>query len=274
MLIQKPLYKINKPVRLITLFSGYDSQALSLKYLGIPFEHYKTCEWAIPSINALHNLHFDDNYDYSQVADREQIIKYLCDKGISANYNTPVSKKSIYKFDDDKLKSIYNSIRAANNLVSITQISGRDLGIYNTNEYEYILTYSFPCQDLSTVGAGRGMFEGTGTRSSLLWDVKRLLLETPNLPQILLMENVPQVINPELARWIDFLSSLGYISKYAVLNATDYGSPQNRVRCFMVSILGGYYEFPKPIKNTVDYTQFIHHSVNKEYYIDDISCYA
>lgn len=54
-------FKVNKPLRLITLFSGYDSQALALKYLGVPFEHYRTCEWAIPSIQALKDLHFEDD---------------------------------------------------------------------------------------------------------------------------------------------------------------------------------------------------------------------
>lgn len=51
-------FRIDLPVRLITLFSGYDSQALALKYLGVPFDHYKTCEWAVPSIQALKDLHF------------------------------------------------------------------------------------------------------------------------------------------------------------------------------------------------------------------------
>lgn len=59
-------FKIDKPLRLITLFSGYDSQALALKYIGVPFEHYRTCEWAIPSIQALKDLHFEnDDTDYS-----------------------------------------------------------------------------------------------------------------------------------------------------------------------------------------------------------------
>lgn len=61
-----PRYKINKPIRLYTLFSGYDSQALALKYLGVEFEHYKTCEWAVNSIQALKDLHFkQDHTDYS-----------------------------------------------------------------------------------------------------------------------------------------------------------------------------------------------------------------
>lgn len=59
-------FKVDKPLRLITLFSGYDSQALALKYIGVPFEHYRTCEWAIPSIQALKDLHFEsDNTDYA-----------------------------------------------------------------------------------------------------------------------------------------------------------------------------------------------------------------
>ena len=60
-------FKIDKPIRLITLFSGYDSQALALKYLGVPFEHYRTCEWAIPSIQALHDLHFADDLQQHKV---------------------------------------------------------------------------------------------------------------------------------------------------------------------------------------------------------------
>lgn len=61
-----PRYKIDKPIRLYTLFSGYDSQALALKYLGVEFEHYKTCEWAVNSIQALKDLHFkQDHTDYS-----------------------------------------------------------------------------------------------------------------------------------------------------------------------------------------------------------------
>ena len=47
-----PQFKINKPIRLIEMFSGYGSQALALKYLGVPFEHWKICEWAVKSIQA------------------------------------------------------------------------------------------------------------------------------------------------------------------------------------------------------------------------------
>lgn len=75
-------FKITKPIRLITLFSGYDSQALALKYLGVPFDHYHTCEWAIPSIQALKDLHFDyDNGDYSKGLSKKRFGRYSLQKG-------------------------------------------------------------------------------------------------------------------------------------------------------------------------------------------------
>ena len=108
-----------------------------------------------------------------------------------------------------------------------------------------LLTYSPPCQDLSIAGCQRGMGQGSGTRSSLLWDVGRLLSdakERERLPEVLLMENVDAILNKknisEFNRWIEFLTNLGYTSSYKVLNAKDFGVPQNRKRCFMVSSLG------------------------------------
>lgn len=96
-----PNYKIKKKVRLISLFSGYDSQALALKYLGIDFEHYKTCEWAVKSIQALKDLHFgEDTKDYSKDIEIEQIKEFLLNKGISSNYNDPMNKAQINRLSE------------------------------------------------------------------------------------------------------------------------------------------------------------------------------
>ena len=109
------------------------------------------------------------------------------------------------------------------------------------------------CQDLSLAGKQKGMEEGSGTRSSLLFEVKRLLSECgDNLPQILISENVPQLHSeqnlPTFEKWILFLRSKGYSNFYGDLNAKDFGVPQNRDRCFMVSMLGKYdFAFPKTI---------------------------
>ena len=117
-----------------------------------------------------------------------------------------------------------------------------------------LLTYSFPCQDLSVAGAGRGMAEGSGTRSSLLWEVGRLLIDAVQRgtePDVLVMENVPAILfkknKPEFDRWLATLQAMGYTSSFAILNAKDYGVPQNRARCFCVSMKGGRkLTFPEP----------------------------
>ena len=102
-----PKYKITKPIRLIELFSGYGSQALALKYLGVNFEHWKTCEWAVKSIQAYKDIHFtDDNNDYSKEWKDEHLISWLFEKGISSNYNEPMKKKQIINNLQKKQKII------------------------------------------------------------------------------------------------------------------------------------------------------------------------
>lgn len=118
------------------------------------------------------------------------------------------------------------------------------------------------------------MTKGSDTRSGLLWEVERLLNETENLPQVLLMENVPQVHGkknmPDFQNWIDFLTSKGYQNFYKDLNAKDYGVAQNRKRCFMVSILGDYmYKFPKPLETTVKLDDFLDKIPDPKFYIDN-----
>ena len=118
------------------------------------------------------------------------------------------------------------------------------------------------------------MAEGSGTKSSLLWEVKRLLTECDELPRILLLENVPQILNEknngDFYRWIEFLESKGYQNKWCVMNAKEYGVPQNRERCFMVSWLGDYYyDFPKPRKLEKFMRDLYEPKVDKRYYLSE-----
>ena len=128
------------------------------------------------------------------------------------------------------------------------------------------------CQDLSNAGLGKGMAKGSGTRSGLLWEVERLLDECKELPQVLVMENVPAVIGAKniqhFAKWQEKLESLGYKNKWQVLNAKDFGIPQNRERCFMVSLLGDYYyEFPKTIPLKLRLKDMLEKEVDEKYYL-------
>lgn len=268
---------IDKKVRLIELFAGYGSQSLALKYLGVPFEHHKICEWAIPSIQAYKDLHAtDDNTDYSKELTTEEVFEYLAKQGVSSNYNEPMTYDQIKRLGDEKARTIYNNIKATNNLVSVCNAHGKDFEITDRDKYCYVLTYSFPCQDLSKAGKGKGMAKDSGTRSGLLWEVERILDELNadggNLPHILLMENVPDVIGTKnishFADWVKKLDSLGYTSKWQCMNAKNYGVPQNRDRCFMVSWLGDfYYDFPQPFKLKTRLKDVLETNVDEKYYL-------
>jgi DNA (cytosine-5)-methyltransferase 1 len=124
-------------------------------------------------------------------------------------------------------------------------------------------------------GKGKGMSD-TSTRSGMLWEVERILQECKDLgelPQILLMENVPQVKSNDpraWEKWLSRLEELGYKNYHKDLIATDYGIPQTRNRTFMVSILGDYnYTFPKPISLKLKLKDMLEENVDKKYYLSD-----
>lgn len=123
-----------------------------------------------------------------------------------------------------------------------------------------------------------GMSKGSGTRSGLLWEVERILTEIRDsngeLPQILFMENVPQVHGKknieDFKKWIDFLEGLGYTNYWQDLNAKNYGVAQNRNRCFMFSFLGNYtYKFPQPIPLQKKLKDYLEEDVDEKYYINN-----
>lgn len=269
-------FRFRKPIRLIEFFAGYGSQALALKELGVEFEHWRICEWAVKSIQAYKDNHFsDDIKDYSQYFTSEYIFNVLAEWGISQNYNEPLTLEQIKRLGDKECRKIYNNIVSTHNLVNISRVKGRDLRIVDTDKYDYILTYSYPCQDLSKAGKGMGMAKDSGTRSSLLWEVERILDECAEigaLPQVLLMENVPDVIGaknlPHFRDWRDKLESMGYKCYWKVLNSKDYGIPQNRERCFMVSILGDYFfDFPQEVKLSNKLIDMLETQVDEKYYL-------
>lgn len=120
------------------------------------------------------------------------------------------------------------------------------------------------------------MKKGSGTRSGLLWEVERILDECDELPQILLMENVPQVIGAknikDFQSWRRKLEQLGYSNHVALLNGKEIGwphpVPQNRNRCFMLSLLGDYhYTFPQKQKLTLRLKDVLEDTVDEKYYL-------
>lgn len=187
----------------------------------------------------------------------------------------------LVEFDRYAVQS-YNAIHGTQHIThDIRQIHATDLEIKDKDKYCYLMTYSFPCTDLSVAGKMQGMSKadwenGNSTRSGLLWEVERILKECKReeLPQILLMENVPQVHaeqnKADFESWLSFLRIKGYYNHWKDLNAKDYGIPQNRDRCFCVSILADEfvdYEFPAPMPLTTVMKDFLEETVEEKYYI-------
>ena len=189
------------------------------------------------------------------------------------NLGVPYEKYKICEIDKSAVDS-YNAVHGTFFIpTDIMKIHAADLNVENTEEYDYVLTYSFPCTDLSKAGKQRGMSKSGGTRSGLLWQVERLLQEMKELPQVLLMENVPDVLSENNKKdfflWCSFLESLGYTNRYALLNAKDFDIPQSRERCYMLSWLGDryYYIFPQGKKKTRRLKDMLESRVPEKYYL-------
>lgn len=183
----------------------------------------------------------------------------------------------ISEIDKYALKVYENLHGKTNNLGDITKI--------DKIPQADLWTYSFPCTDISISGKMKGFDKESNTGSSLLWEVQRLLeVAKPNneLPRFLLMENVKNIVSkrflPLFQEWIDYLSSLGYKSFYKILNAKDYGIPQNRERCFMLSIrdYNGEFIFPKKEELKIKLGDLLENNVDEKYYLSTkmIDCFT
>ena len=208
-------------LNVITLFSGYDSQALALNRLGIPYDLAAWCEIDRHAITA-HNALFP------QWKDR--------------------------------------------NLGDVSRVDWAEWHSRHPQPID-LLTYSSPCQDFSSAGLQRGGEEGSGTRSGLLWETERAVRELR--PRHLVFENVGGLVSDKFIdlfnRWQARLNGYGYTNFQQLMNAKDYGVPQNRLRIFMVSILDcprAYY-FPHPFPLTRRLKDVLEQNVPERYYLKD-----
>jgi DNA-cytosine methyltransferase len=169
-----------KELKVISLFSGYGTQELALKYSDINYKTIAYCDILKSANIAYDSLHQTEMGNLGDVS--------------------KVDEKTFPKCD--------------------------------------LLTYSFPCQDISISGVQRGIKKGT--RSGLLYEVERIV--EYNKPKYLLMENVKNLVSKNhmgaFSEYIEKLKSLGYGNSWIILNGADFGCPQNRERVFMFSVLG------------------------------------
>lgn len=171
---------------------------------------------------------------------------------------------AISETDSSALKAYEALHGEVNNLGDITKIKLEDIPTHD------LFTYSFPCQDISVAGRQQGIEKGK-TRSGLLYECERII--EAKRPKYLLLENVKNLVGkkfkPQFDEWLEYLETLGYTNYWKVLNAKDYGVPQNRERVFVVSVLGEHnqYEFPLSVSLMDKAKCLLEDSVDSQYYI-------
>lgn len=231
-----------KVISIFEAFAGIGAQRKALTNIKTNYKVAGLAEWYVPAIISYQAIH--NKRDLSILEPKinlTDIIHYLERKTLSMDSKTPV-KPGYWKRHKDlsKITIIYNAVKfseAEGNIFDVRRLHKRKLIDVD------LLTYSFPCQDLSQQGKQRGMAKGSGTRSGLLWEIEKALDATPKnkLPKYLLMENVLSLTyknnKKDLDQWIKKLDSLGYKSDLQKLNSSDFGSPQARRRAFMISTL-------------------------------------
>ena len=135
-----------------------------------------------------------------------------------------------------------------------------------------LITHGSPCQDFSIAGHQKGGDKGTGTRSSLMWATVDIVEHCK--PKVVIWENVKNVLSKKHKHnfdgYLEVMEQLGYNNYYQVLNAKDYGIPQNRERIFTISIrkdVDEGYTFPGPQELTLRLKDMLEDEVDEKYYI-------
>ena len=192
------------------------------------------------------------------------MIKFLEDRNIGLDFKT---KKVKLPKNLGKLQQLYRA-------VVISKCYG-DVCLLNPQELPDmdLFTYSTPCQDFSVAGKQKGAIRGQ-TRSGLLYECEKII--EAKRPKYLLMENVKNLVGKKFKEqfdeWLDYLESLGYTNYWSVLNAKDFGVPQNRERVFVVSILNDEdkdYIFPSKQPLNIRLKDVLESQVEDKHYVSD-----
>lgn len=230
-------YTKQKPLRVVTLCSGYDSQCLALNRLkdAYPDFDYELVAWA--------------EFDPESKAPLEKQPAVIAHKALFPQW-------------------------ADRNLGDMTKIDWKKVEDFD------LLFYSTPCQSISAAGLQHGFAEGSGTRSSIIWNVRDAV--RVKRPKFLCLENVKAMVSkkflPMFNLWQSELEKFGYVNFAKVLNAKDYGVPQNRERIFLVSIYaeelealagGARYYFPEPFPLEKKLKDVLEDKVDEKYYLSD-----
>lgn len=171
-----------------------------------------------------------------------------------------------------KAYSLIHKVSESLNLGDITKIDTSKL-----QKDLDLITYGFPCQDISLDGDQKGLFneDGTPTRSGLFFEALRIINQTQ--PKIAIAENVKNLTSKKFKTQFELilnsLNQAGYNTYWKVLNAKDYGIPQNRERVFLISIRKDVdmkrFDFPEPFELTTKLKDLLETEVDEKYFLSE-----
>ena len=161
------------------------------------------------------------------------------------------------------------------NAIHNTNFPTQDIKDWDKDMDIDLLLHGSPCQDFSIAGLQMGGDEGTGTRSSLMYESIRIIHKLN--PKFVVWENVPNILSKKhkhnFDNYIKTLNDFGYNSYYQILNARDYGIPQSRRRIFTVSIRkdmdNNNFAFPMKQPLTIQMKDLLEPIVDNKYYLSE-----
>ncbi len=258
-----------KKFKVFETFSGIGAQHQALENLknnnDVEFDYdvVGISDWDMYAVQSYAAMHCSKKMLSEKEPSDEQLKEFIEANWGSFSADGKKPENNISRFKDFFLNNLYKSFNATNNLGTIVDSFERVVDkIFNDPEKGSIdlLTYSFPCQDLSTAGNFHGFNEGIKkhTRSGLLYEIEKLIKSLKDnrindkgnlvkatksdnlLPKFLLLENVVNLVQSQhkkdFYRWLKELESIGYKTIWGIVNANDFGLFQARRRVFALSI--------------------------------------
>ena len=200
---------------------------------------------------------------FSGIGSPEQALK-----NIGVDYEL-IGFSEIDKYAVQSYCAVHGADSMLDDLGDITKIDIESLPVGEID----LVTHGSPCQDFSVAGNNKGGDEGSGTRSSLMWNTVAICEHCK--PKYVIWENVKNVLSKKhkhnFDKYISEMNRIGYNNYYKVLNAKDFGVPQNRERIFVVSIrqdLNKSFTFPEGYDNGVRLKDLLEDEVDERYYIN------
>lgn len=245
-------------IKMFEAFSGIGTTSMALKKLGVSHEVVGVAEIDINAIISYASIR-DVDLNQEVALTYDEMYQLLEAKNIG--YDFKAKKVKLPRSLKDMTR-LYLADKGIKNFGDVSLINPHELPDFD------LFTYSFPCQDLSISGKQKGMSEGT--RSGQLYECEKII--SIKNPKYTLLENVKNLVGkkfkPDFDRWLEWLESQGYKNYWKILNAKDYGVPQNRERVFVVSILGeDTYEFPDAFPLEVKLKDILEDEIDEKYFL-------